>query len=59
MKYRTRINYTAADKALMWDRWRQGDSLEAIAQLFDRTHGSVAGILARSGGIHLSKLRAG
>jgi hypothetical protein len=35
----------------MWDRWQQGDSLEAIAQLFDRTHGSVAGILARSGGI--------
>ncbi|MDA0651888.1 MAG: IS30 family transposase [Proteobacteria bacterium] len=51
MKYRTRINYSAADKALMWDRWRQGDSLQAIAQLFDRTHGSVAGILARSGGI--------
>jgi len=51
MKYRTRINYTAVDKALMWDRWQQGDSLEAIAQLFDRTHGSVAGILARSGGI--------
>ena len=51
MNYRTRINYTAADKALMWDRWRQGDSLQAIAQLFDRTHGSVAGILARSGGI--------
>jgi len=22
MKYRTRIFYTEADKALMWDRWR-------------------------------------
>ena len=51
MTYRTRINYTAADKALMWDRWRQGDSLQTIAKLFERTHGSVAGILARSGGI--------
>lgn len=51
MKSRTRTNYTAADKALMWDRWQQGDSLQAIAQLFDRTHGSVAGILARSGSI--------
>lgn len=30
MTYRTRNNYTAADKALMWDRWRQGDSLEYI-----------------------------
>jgi IS30 family transposase len=55
MKYRTRTNYTAADKALMWDRWQQGDSLQAIAQLFDRTHGSVAGILARSGGIRPPK----
>jgi len=51
MTYRTRTNYTAADKALMWDRWRRGDSLEAIAQLFDQIHGSVAGILGRSGGI--------
>jgi hypothetical protein len=44
-KYRPRIYYTEADKALMWDRWQQGDSLEKIAQLFDRTHGSVARIL--------------
>jgi hypothetical protein len=42
-KYRKRIHYTETDKALMWDRWRKGDSLEKIAQLFDRTHGSVAG----------------
>jgi hypothetical protein len=26
MKYRTRIQYTAADKTLMWERWRQGES---------------------------------
>ena len=51
MTYRTRIQYTEADKALMWDRWRRGDSLESIAQLFDRTHGSIAGILSRTGGI--------
>jgi IS30 family transposase len=51
MKYPTRINYSAADKALMWDRWQQGDSLHAIAGHFDRSHGSIAGILARSGGI--------
>jgi IS30 family transposase len=35
----------------MWDRWQQGDSLEKIAQLFDRTHGSVARILRQTGGI--------
>jgi IS30 family transposase len=35
----------------MWDRWQQGDSLHAIAALFDRSHGSIAGILGRTGGI--------
>ena len=38
MKYRTRIYYTETDKALMWERWRQGESLQAIAELFDRNH---------------------
>ncbi len=51
MKYRPRIYYTDTDKALMWDRWQKGDSLHAIARLFDRSHGSVAGILSRTGGI--------
>jgi IS30 family transposase len=51
MKYRPRIYYTEADKALMWDRWQKGDSLHSIARLFDRSHGSIAGILARTGGI--------
>ncbi len=51
MKYRTRIFYTEADKALMWDRWRKGDSLGKIGRLFDRGHGSIARILSRTGGI--------
>jgi len=51
MKYRARIYYTETDKALMWDRWQKGDSLHAIARLFDRSHGSIAGILSRTGGI--------
>ena len=51
MKYRPRIYYTDAQKALMWDRWQKGDSLEKIAQLFDRGHGSVARILLQTGGI--------
>ncbi len=55
MKYRTRIFYTEADKALMWDRWQKGDSLHAIARLFDRGHGSIAGILSRTGGIRPPK----
>ena len=36
---------------MMWDRWQIGDSLHAIARLFDRSHGSIAGILSRTGGI--------
>jgi IS30 family transposase len=51
MKYRPRIYYTETDKALMWDRWQKGDSLHSIARLFDRSHGSIAGILARTGGM--------
>jgi len=51
MKYRPRIYYTEAQKSLMWDRWQKGDSLEKIAQVFDRGHGSVARILVQTGGI--------
>jgi len=51
MRYRSRIQYTDSQKALMWDRWRQGESLQQIAQLFDRNHSSVSRILAESGGI--------
>ena len=49
MKYRPRIYYTESQKALMWDRWQKGDSLQSIARLFDRSHSSIAGILARTG----------
>lgn len=51
MKQRTRIRYTSAQKALMWDRWAKGESLHQIARLFDRHHTSVRGVLAESGGI--------
>ncbi|EZN57792.1 hypothetical protein VNPA142037_28320 [Pseudomonas aeruginosa] len=51
MKQRPRIYYTESQKALMWDRWKAGDSLQQIAQLFDRNHSSIQGILAETGGI--------
>jgi len=57
MTYRTRIQYTEADKALMWDRWQQGESLHSIARLFDRHHSAIRGILVRSGGIRPPKRR--
>jgi len=51
MERRPRIYYTENQKALMWERWRKGESLQQIAQLFDRNHSSIEGILAQSGGI--------
>ena len=51
MKYRPRIYYTEEQKALMWDRWQKGESLNAIARLFDRHHPSIRRILAETGGI--------
>ena len=51
MKQRTRIYYTEAQKAEMWDRWQKGDSLHSIAGLFDRGHSSIQRILAETGGI--------
>ena len=51
MAYRTRIYYTDAQKAEMWDRWQRGESFHSIARLFDRYHTSVWGIIAATGGI--------
>jgi IS30 family transposase len=51
MTYPTRIRYTEADKALMWERWRKGESLNEIGRLFGRSHTSIQGILAQTGGI--------
>ena len=51
MGYPTRIYYTEKDKALMWDRWKKGESLNAIARHFGRSHSSIQGILSRTGGI--------
>jgi IS30 family transposase len=55
MARKPRLHYTETDKALMWDRWQKGESLEKIAQLFDRTHSSVARILRQTGGIRPPK----
>ncbi len=51
MKQRNRIYYTETQKAVMWQRWKAGESLQQIAQLFDRNHSSVGRILAQTGGI--------
>lgn len=51
MKQRPRIYYSDTQKAMMWDRWRRGESLESIARLFDRGHSSIQRILSQTGGI--------
>ena len=57
MKRRPRIYYTESQKAHMWERWQKGDSLQQIAQMFDRNHSSVQRILAESGGIRPAQRR--
>ena len=57
MKQRPRIYYTESQKALMWERWQKGESLQQIAQLFDRNHSSVQRILAETGGIRPAQRR--
>ena len=51
MKQRRRIYYSSEQRNLMWDRWQKGESLNSIARLFGRSHSSIQGILARTGGI--------
>ena len=57
MKQRPRIYYTESQKALMWERWRKGESLQRIAELFDRNHSSIQRILAETGGIEPAQRR--
>jgi len=57
MKYPTRIYYTEADKALMWDRWQKGESLNAIGRHFGRSHSSIQRIIAETGGIRPAERR--
>lgn len=57
MGRRARIRYTESQRALMWERWRAGDSLQQIAQLFDRHHPSIQTILRKTGGIQPPKRR--
>ena len=51
MPRRPRTHYTDTQKALMWERWKKGETLHQIAKLFDRPHTSIRQILAESGGI--------
>ena len=51
MKQRKRRYFTAAEIAVIWDRWEKGESLNSIARDLGRGHSAVQGVLARTGGI--------
>lgn len=57
MKQRPRRYFTDSEMALVWDWWRKGESLNAIAHNLDRKHSTIQGALARSGGIRPAKRR--
>lgn len=57
MKQRPRRYFTQTELAGVWDRWEKGDSLNAIARDLDRSHSTVQGALARSGGIRPAQKR--
>ena len=58
MKQRPRMYCSDSQKALMWERWKQGATLHEIGRLFDRAHSSVHGVvLAETGGIQPPKRR--
>jgi len=59
MKYRTRIYYSAEQRAEMWDRWQRGESINSIGRAFDRGHSSISGQFVRAGGVRpLARLRS-
>lgn len=54
MRQRPHIYYSDSQKALMWERWREGWTLNEIGKLFDRGHSSIHRIIAESGGMETS-----
>ena len=57
MGYPTRIYYSESDRQKIFDRWLAGESQNAIARSFGRSHSSIQGVLARTGGIRPRKRR--
>ena len=51
MKHRTRIYFSAEQRADIWDRWQRGESMSSIGRLFERESSSIYPLLQRSGGI--------
>lgn len=50
MKYRTRTFYSETQKAMMWDRWRQGESLHVLLSCLTATITPFEGFFRRQAG---------
>ena len=50
MKHRTRLYFSAKQRADIWDRWQRGESMSSIGRLFEREPSSIYPILQLSGG---------
>jgi len=57
MGYPTRVYYTQAAKAEMWDRWQKGESLNVIARHFGCSHSSIQRVFTPTGGIRPAERR--
>ena len=55
MKHRTRIYFSAEQRADIWDRWQRGESMSSIGRLFERESSSIYSLLQPSGGIRPPK----
>jgi len=52
-----RVGITAAQSAELWERWKAGEDLHAIARALGKWHSAIASHLAPSGGMRPAERR--
>jgi IS30 family transposase len=50
-------DFSAAQRAEIWDRWQRGESMSSIGRRFDRQSSSIFSVLSPSGGIRPAERR--
>ena len=55
MGRRARRIFTPEQRAELWERYRQGESLKSIGRIFEKESGAIYGVLVRTGGIEPPK----
>ena len=51
MKYRTKIYYSAEQRANIWDRWQRGETMRSIGRIFGRQSSSEFSVISPTGSI--------